>query len=184
MKIGVVGCGMVGSTCAYALVMSGVGREIVLVDINKARAEAEAKRAVDAEARRAEEEARKAELVAGWLGAIAEQVQCRYGFLELIVAEGGVAPTVLADPALAFVRTVVVLGDSSFLARAVAFEPTPTWLTPKSFVKTPWALRCTCTLIVSLAPYGLDVIVTSPPETPPPFLFAYCCASDRALAVS
>lgn len=42
MKIGVVGCGMVGSTCAYALVMSGVGREIVLVDINRSRAEAEA----------------------------------------------------------------------------------------------------------------------------------------------
>jgi L-lactate dehydrogenase len=33
---------MVGSTCAYALVMSGVGREIVLVDINHARAQAEA----------------------------------------------------------------------------------------------------------------------------------------------
>lgn len=33
---------MVGSTCAYALVMSGVGREIVLVDLNRARAEAEA----------------------------------------------------------------------------------------------------------------------------------------------
>ena len=28
MKIGVVGCGMVGSTSAYALVMSGVGREM------------------------------------------------------------------------------------------------------------------------------------------------------------
>jgi len=42
MKIGVVGCGMVGSTCAYALVMSGVGREIVLVDVNQARAQAEA----------------------------------------------------------------------------------------------------------------------------------------------
>jgi L-lactate dehydrogenase len=42
MKIGIVGCGMVGSTSAYALVMSGVGREIVLVDINRARAEAEA----------------------------------------------------------------------------------------------------------------------------------------------
>jgi len=42
MKIGVVGCGMVGSTSAYALVMSGVGREIVLVDLNQARAEAEA----------------------------------------------------------------------------------------------------------------------------------------------
>jgi L-lactate dehydrogenase len=42
MKIGIAGCGMVGSTSAYALVMSGVGREIVLVDVNRARAEAEA----------------------------------------------------------------------------------------------------------------------------------------------
>src|SRR4249919_2190377 len=42
MKIGVVGCGMVGSTSAFALVMSGVGREIVLVDVNRARAESEA----------------------------------------------------------------------------------------------------------------------------------------------
>jgi L-lactate dehydrogenase len=42
MKIGIVGCGMVGSTSAYALVMSGVGREIVLVDVNRERAEAEA----------------------------------------------------------------------------------------------------------------------------------------------
>lgn len=42
MKIGIVGCGMVGSTSAYALVMSGVGREIVLVDLNRDRAEAEA----------------------------------------------------------------------------------------------------------------------------------------------
>src|SRR5436853_5619045 len=33
---------MFGSTSAYALVMSGVGREIVLVDLNRARAEAEA----------------------------------------------------------------------------------------------------------------------------------------------
>ena len=33
---------MVGSASAYALVMSGVGREIVLVDLNHARAEAEA----------------------------------------------------------------------------------------------------------------------------------------------
>jgi L-lactate dehydrogenase len=33
---------MVGSTSAYALVMRGVGREIVLVDLNRARAEAEA----------------------------------------------------------------------------------------------------------------------------------------------
>jgi L-lactate dehydrogenase len=42
MKIGIVGCGMVGSTSAYALVMSGVGREIILIDLNRARAEAEA----------------------------------------------------------------------------------------------------------------------------------------------
>jgi L-lactate dehydrogenase len=42
MKIGIVGCGMVGSTSAYALVMKGVGREIVLVDLNRRRAEAEA----------------------------------------------------------------------------------------------------------------------------------------------
>lgn len=42
MKIGIVGTGFVGSTAAYALVMRGVGREIVLVDMNKARAEAEA----------------------------------------------------------------------------------------------------------------------------------------------
>ncbi len=42
MKIGIVGCGMVGSTSAYALVMSGVGREIVMVDLSRTRAEAEA----------------------------------------------------------------------------------------------------------------------------------------------
>lgn len=42
MKIGIVGCGMVGSASAFALVMSGVGREIILVDLNRARAEAEA----------------------------------------------------------------------------------------------------------------------------------------------
>jgi L-lactate dehydrogenase len=42
MKIGIVGCGMVGSTSAFALVMHGVGREVVLVDANRARAEAEA----------------------------------------------------------------------------------------------------------------------------------------------
>jgi L-lactate dehydrogenase len=42
MKIGIVGCGMVGSASAFALVMRGVGREIVLVDLDRARAEAEA----------------------------------------------------------------------------------------------------------------------------------------------
>src|SRR3982750_1632961 len=42
MKVGIVGSGLVGSTAAYALVMRGVGREIVLVDKNEARAAAEA----------------------------------------------------------------------------------------------------------------------------------------------
>jgi L-lactate dehydrogenase len=42
MKIGIVGTGLVGSTAAYAMVLRGVGREIVMVDINKKRAQAEA----------------------------------------------------------------------------------------------------------------------------------------------
>jgi L-lactate dehydrogenase len=42
MKVGVVGAGFVGATAAYALVMKGVGREVVLVDKNAERASAEA----------------------------------------------------------------------------------------------------------------------------------------------
>ncbi|MBN1931532.1 MAG: L-lactate dehydrogenase [Desulfobacterales bacterium] len=42
MKIGIVGSGMVGSTAAYAMLMGGIGREIVLVDINEKRSKAEA----------------------------------------------------------------------------------------------------------------------------------------------
>lgn len=42
MKVGIVGTGFVGATAAYALIMQGIGREIVLVDVNRARAEAEA----------------------------------------------------------------------------------------------------------------------------------------------
>lgn len=42
MKVGIVGSGLVGSTAAYALVMRGVGREVVLVDRNATRAAAEA----------------------------------------------------------------------------------------------------------------------------------------------
>lgn len=42
MRVGVVGSGLVGATAAYALVMRGVGREIVLVDKNTDRAAAEA----------------------------------------------------------------------------------------------------------------------------------------------
>lgn len=42
VKVGIVGCGLVGSASAFALVMRGVGREIVLVDLDRRRAEAEA----------------------------------------------------------------------------------------------------------------------------------------------
>lgn len=42
MKVGIVGTGLVGATAGYALVMQGIGREIVLVDKNTARAAAEA----------------------------------------------------------------------------------------------------------------------------------------------
>jgi L-lactate dehydrogenase len=42
VKIGIVGAGFVGSTAAYAMVMRGVGRQIVLVDKDEARARAEA----------------------------------------------------------------------------------------------------------------------------------------------
>jgi L-lactate dehydrogenase len=42
MKIGIIGSGLVGSTAAYAMLMRGVGREIVLVDLDTKRAQAEA----------------------------------------------------------------------------------------------------------------------------------------------
>jgi L-lactate dehydrogenase len=42
MKIGIVGSGVVGATAGYALLLRGVGREIVLVDRNRTRAAAEA----------------------------------------------------------------------------------------------------------------------------------------------
>lgn len=42
MKIGIVGAGMVGATAAYAMIMRGIGREIVLIDRNTQRAQAEA----------------------------------------------------------------------------------------------------------------------------------------------
>jgi L-lactate dehydrogenase len=42
MKVGIVGAGLVGSTAAYSLLLRGIGREIVLVDMNEARAKAEA----------------------------------------------------------------------------------------------------------------------------------------------
>jgi L-lactate dehydrogenase len=42
MKIGIVGSGLVGPTAAYALVMRGIGGEIVLLDKNAERTQAEA----------------------------------------------------------------------------------------------------------------------------------------------
>ncbi len=42
MKVGIIGSGFVGATAAYALVMRGVCREVLLVDVNKTRAAAEA----------------------------------------------------------------------------------------------------------------------------------------------
>jgi len=42
MKVGIIGAGAVGAATAYAIVMRGVAREIVLVDVNKKRAQAEA----------------------------------------------------------------------------------------------------------------------------------------------
>ncbi|MGC8879847.1 MAG: FAD-dependent oxidoreductase, partial [Anaerolineae bacterium] len=42
MRIGIVGAGFVGATTAYALVMRGIGREIILIDKNEMRAQAEA----------------------------------------------------------------------------------------------------------------------------------------------
>lgn len=42
MKVGIVGTGFVGSAAAYAMVMRGVGTEIVLLDKNTERAQAEA----------------------------------------------------------------------------------------------------------------------------------------------
>ncbi len=42
MKVGIVGSGLVGATAAYALIARGIGREIVLVNRNMKRAQAEA----------------------------------------------------------------------------------------------------------------------------------------------
>lgn len=41
-KVGIIGAGSVGSTTAYALMVQGIGSEIVLVDRNKEKAEGEA----------------------------------------------------------------------------------------------------------------------------------------------
>ena len=41
-KVAVVGCGFVGSTCAFSLMQSSLFSEMVLIDVNTARAEGEA----------------------------------------------------------------------------------------------------------------------------------------------
>lgn len=43
MKVGIIGCGFVGSSAAYAIVLQGVASEILLIDLNRdlARAQAE-----------------------------------------------------------------------------------------------------------------------------------------------
>lgn len=41
-KVAVIGCGFVGAACAFALMQSGLFTEIVLLDVNQAKAEGEA----------------------------------------------------------------------------------------------------------------------------------------------
>ena len=41
-KIAIIGCGFVGSACAFALMQSGLFSEMVLIDSNEERAEGEA----------------------------------------------------------------------------------------------------------------------------------------------
>jgi len=40
MKVGIVGCGLVGSTAAYAMALEGAARDLVLIDLNSAAARA------------------------------------------------------------------------------------------------------------------------------------------------
>ncbi len=42
MKVGVVGCGFVGSSAAYAMALGGVANEIVLIDLNESLARSQA----------------------------------------------------------------------------------------------------------------------------------------------
>src|SRR5512140_1021537 len=42
VRVAIVGTGNVGATTAYALLLNGIVSEIVLIDVNKARAEGEA----------------------------------------------------------------------------------------------------------------------------------------------
>jgi L-lactate dehydrogenase len=42
MKVAIIGAGMVGSAAGFALILKGIAKELVLVDIDEARARAEA----------------------------------------------------------------------------------------------------------------------------------------------
>ena len=42
MKVGIIGAGSVGSATAFALIMRGVARKVVLIDANEKKAQAEA----------------------------------------------------------------------------------------------------------------------------------------------
>lgn len=42
MKVGIIGCGLVGSSAAYAITLGGVAHEIVLIDLNAGLAQAQA----------------------------------------------------------------------------------------------------------------------------------------------
>lgn len=42
MKVGIIGCGFVGSTAAYAMLLQGAASEIVLIDLNTSLAQAQA----------------------------------------------------------------------------------------------------------------------------------------------
>lgn len=42
MKVGIIGCGFVGSTAAYAMALSGTASELVLVDLNQSLARSQA----------------------------------------------------------------------------------------------------------------------------------------------
>jgi L-lactate dehydrogenase len=42
LKVGVVGCGSVGSCAAYAIILGGLANEIVLIDLNIKLAQSEA----------------------------------------------------------------------------------------------------------------------------------------------
>jgi L-lactate dehydrogenase len=42
MKVGIVGCGFVGATAAYAMALGGAATELVLIDIKEGLARAQA----------------------------------------------------------------------------------------------------------------------------------------------